>query len=80
MAGVTADVRARIGRLTLANPVLAAAGTFGYGEEFRRTVKLEQLGALVVKTLTRQPRDGNPPPRLVETPAGMLNSVGLQNV
>ncbi len=74
------DVRARIGGLTLANPVLVAAGTFGYGEEFEPAVRVRELGALVIKTLTRQPREGNPPPRLVETPAGMLNAVGLQNV
>ena len=70
----------RIGSLTLANPVLVAAGTFGYGLEFVRAVRLERLGALVTKTLTRAPRDGNPPPRLVETPSGMLNAVGLQNI
>jgi len=66
--------------LTLNNPVLVAAGTFGYGLEFARAVRLERLGALVTKTLTRQPRAGNPPPRLVETPSGMLNAVGLQNI
>jgi dihydroorotate dehydrogenase (NAD+) catalytic subunit len=66
--------------LTLDNPVLAAAGTFGYGLEFARTVRLERLGGLITKTLTLQPRAGHPPPRLVETPAGMLNAVGLQNV
>jgi len=74
------DLRVTLGSLTLTNPVLAAAGTFGYGLEFAPAVRLERLGALVTKTLTRQPRDGNPPPRLVETPAGMLNSVGLSNV
>ena len=69
-----------LGTLTLKNPVLAAAGTFGYGVEFARAVKLERLGGLITKTLTRQPREGNPPPRLVETPSGMLNAVGLQNM
>lgn len=75
-----ADLRVRIGSLTLANPVLVAAGTFGYGLEFARAVRLDRLGALVTKTLTRSPREGNPPPRLVETPSGMLNAVGLQNI
>jgi dihydroorotate dehydrogenase (NAD+) catalytic subunit len=74
------DLRVTLGSLTLANPVLAAAGTFGYGLEFARAVRLERLGALITKTLTLQPRDGHPPPRLVDTPAGMLNAVGLQNV
>ena len=69
-----------LGRLTLRNPILVAAGTFGYGLEFRRHVRLEQLGGLVTKTITVQPREGNPPPRLVDTPSGMLNSVGLQNI
>ena len=75
-----ANLRVQIGSLTLANPVLVAAGTFGYGLEFARAVRLDRLGGLVTKTLTRSPRDGNPPPRLVETPSGMLNAVGLQNV
>jgi dihydroorotate dehydrogenase (NAD+) catalytic subunit len=74
------DLRVSLGSLTLANPVLAAAGTFGYGWEFSRAVRLDRLGALVTKTLTRQPREGNPPPRLVETPAGLLNAVGLSNI
>ncbi|MBI4342515.1 MAG: dihydroorotate dehydrogenase [Candidatus Omnitrophica bacterium] len=73
------DLRVTLGALTLANPVLVAAGTFGYGLEFAATVPLDRLGALITKTLTRQPREGNPPPRLVETPSGLLNSVGLQN-
>ncbi len=74
------DLRVRLGSLVLPNPVLVAAGTFGYGVEFARRVRLAWLGGLITKTLTRAPRDGNPPPRLVETPAGMLNAVGLQNV
>ena len=74
------DLRVTLGTLTLQNPVLVAAGTFGYGWEFARAVPLQRLGALVTKTLTRQPRAGNPPPRLVETPSGMLNAVGLQNI
>lgn len=74
------DLRVTLGSLVLANPVLAAAGTFGYGVEFAQAIRLERLGALITKTLTRSPREGNPPPRLVETPSGMLNAVGLQNV
>ena len=74
------DLRVNLGSLSLANPVLAAAGTFGYGLEFARAVRLDRLGALVTKTLTLQPRAGHQPPRLVETSSGMLNAVGLQNV
>lgn len=74
------DIRVTLGSLTLSNPVLVASGTFGYGVEFARAVKLDRFGALVTKTLTRQPRQGSPPPRLVETPSGMLNAVGLQNI
>lgn len=74
------DLRVTLGSLTLKNSVLVAAGTFGYGIEFSRVVRLDRLGALVTKTLTRHPREGHPPPRLVETPSGMLNAVGLQNV
>jgi dihydroorotate dehydrogenase (NAD+) catalytic subunit len=74
------DLRVTLGSLTLNNPVLVAAGTFGYGIEFAHAVRVEELGAIITKTLTRQARQGNPPPRLVETPAGMLNAVGLQNI
>lgn len=74
------DMRVQLGPLTLANPVLAAAGTFGYGLEFADACPLHALGALVTKTLTRQPRAGHPPPRLIDTAAGMMNAVGLQNV
>ncbi|MBI3010636.1 MAG: hypothetical protein HYY57_06620, partial [Candidatus Omnitrophica bacterium] len=74
------DLRVRLGSLVLQNPVLAAAGTFGYGVEFSKTVSLKQLGAVVIKTLTRNPKQGNLPPRLAETPSGMLNAVGLQNM
>ena len=72
--------RVTLGGLTLKNPLLVAAGTFGYGLEFAKAVRLDQLGGLIMKTLTRQPRNGNPPPRLVETPAGLLNAVGLHNM
>ena len=66
--------------ISLRNPVLAASGTFGYGLEFAHQVDLNALGGLVVKGLSRQPMEGNPPPRVWETRAGMLNSVGLQNI
>ena len=62
------------------NPVMTASGTFGYAEEFEKYFDLNRLGAIVVKTITRLPRAGNPPPRVAETPAGMLNAIGLQNV
>jgi dihydroorotate dehydrogenase (NAD+) catalytic subunit len=67
-------------RLQLKNPVMTASGTFGYGEEFSAFVDLNQLGAIVVKGLSLEPNPGNPPPRIVETPCGMLNAIGLENV
>jgi dihydroorotate dehydrogenase (NAD+) catalytic subunit len=66
--------------IALRNPVLAASGTFGYGVEFEKQVDLNQLGGFVVKGLSREPIDGNPPPRLFETRCGMINSIGLQNI
>jgi dihydroorotate dehydrogenase (NAD+) catalytic subunit len=66
--------------IALRNPVLAASGTFGYGVEFEKQVDLNQLGGFVVKGLSREPIEGNPPPRLWETRAGMMNSIGLQNI
>lgn len=74
------DLSVAIGPLTLKSPVLVAAGTFGYGVEFAASVRLDTLGGLITKTLTRLPREGHPPPRLVETPSGLLNAVGLHNV
>ena len=73
------DLSVRLGRLSLANPVLVASGTFGYAREFAPLVDLSRLGGVVPKTVTPKPRAGNPPPRTVETPAGMLNSIGLDN-
>ena len=64
----------------LRNPVLTASGTFGYGEEIADLIPLNGLGAIICKTVTRRPREGNPPPRTCETAAGMLNAIGLQNV
>ena len=66
--------------LSLKTPVLAASGTFAYGVEFREHVDLAGLGGVIVKGLSREPMDGNPPPRLFETQSGMLNSIGLQNI
>lgn len=66
--------------IRMRNPVLTASGTFGYAQEFERYLDLNRLGGLVVKTITRLPRPGNPAPRITETPAGMLNAIGLQNV
>lgn len=68
-----------IGKLKLRNPVMVASGTFGYGEEFADFMDLRQLGAIVTKTITLKPRQGNPSPRTCETPAGLLNSIGLEN-
>ena len=73
------DLTVNIGNLKLKNPVLTASGTFGYGEEFADFVDLNQLGGIVVKGTTLAPRQGNPYPRMAETPSGMLNAVGLQN-
>lgn len=66
--------------LHLANPVMTASGTFGYGTEYSHLFDIQRLGAIVCKGTTLKPRDGNPQPRLVETPSGMLNSIGLQNI
>ena len=70
----------KIAGMTLKNPVLVASGTFGYGVEFARVLDVERLGGIVLKTITLEPRSGNPPPRIAETPSGILNSIGLQNV
>lgn len=69
----------KIGSLELQNPVLTASGTYGYGEEFSDLTDVDSLGGIIVKGTTLKPRQGNPAPRMVETPAGMLNAVGLQN-
>ena len=74
-----ADLRTSIGKLKLANPVMTASGTFGYGTEFADFVDLNRLGGVIVKGTTLHHREGNPYPRMAETPAGMLNAVGLQN-
>jgi dihydroorotate dehydrogenase (NAD+) catalytic subunit len=74
------DLSVQIGALRLRNPILAASGTFGYGVEFAHLVDLNRLGGIVVKGLSREPMEGAPAPRLCETPSGMLNAVGLQNI
>jgi len=74
------DMSVEIAGLKLRNPVITASGTFGYGQEFAGYVDLERLGAFVTKGLSLKPRGGNPTPRIVETPGGMLNAIGLQNV
>lgn len=73
------DLKVKIGNLELKNPVLTASGTFGYGEEFVDFIDLNLLGGIIVKGTTLNPREGNPYPRMAETPSGMLNAVGLQN-
>ena len=73
------DLRVKIGKLTLQNPVMTASGTFGTGEELEDFVDLNKLGAIVVKGVTLLPRAGNPTPRIAETASGMLNAIGLQN-
>lgn len=74
-----ADLSVAIGQLQMANPVMTASGTFGYGLEFQDFVDLEKIGGIIVKGTTLHAREGNPYPRMAETPMGMLNAVGLQN-
>jgi dihydroorotate dehydrogenase (NAD+) catalytic subunit len=74
------DLRVRIGSLELQNPVMTASGTFGYAREFSNLVNLYRLGGVIVKGISLFPRQGNPPPRIVETSCGMLNAIGLENV
>src|SRR5947208_3764282 len=77
---MSTDLTVSFAGIQLKNPVIAASGTFGYGIEFEDVVHLDRLGGFVVKGLSKEPMIGNPPPRLYETPAGMLNSIGLQNI
>ncbi len=74
------DLSVSFAGIELKNPIIAASGTFGYGIEFDDIVHLDKLGGFVVKGLSKEPMTGNPPPRLFETPAGMLNAIGLQNI
>ncbi|MBN1118489.1 MAG: dihydroorotate dehydrogenase, partial [Bacteroidales bacterium] len=73
------DLSVNLGNLTLRNPVMTASGTFGYGEEYEDFIDLSRLGGIIVKGTTVNAREGNPYPRMAETPMGMLNAVGLQN-
>jgi dihydroorotate dehydrogenase (NAD+) catalytic subunit len=77
---MTPDLRVSVAGIDFKNPIIAASGTFGYGVEFEDVVHLNRLGGFVVKGLSKEPMIGNPPPRLFETAAGMLNAIGLQNI
>ncbi len=74
------NLAVKVGRLKLKNPVLVASGPFGYGEEYAPLIDLNQLGGIVVKGTSLKPKIGNPPPRLVEVPCGLLNAIGLENI
>jgi dihydroorotate dehydrogenase (NAD+) catalytic subunit len=76
---VKPDLEVRVGSLALRNPVLVASGIIGYGKEYEALVDLSAIGGIVTKTVTRRARAGNPPPRVVETHSGMLNSIGIEN-
>jgi len=77
---LSVDLSVTVGGLHLSNPVILASGTFGYGTEYGELLDVKKIGGIVSKALTLEKRDGNPPPRIAETPCGMLNSVGLENV
>jgi dihydroorotate dehydrogenase (NAD+) catalytic subunit len=79
-AARSVDTRVDLGGIALRNPVLTASGTFGYGSEFAPFLDLRRIGAFVAKSLTLEPRRGNPPPRIGEAPSGMLNAISLENV
>ncbi|MEE8437619.1 MAG: dihydroorotate dehydrogenase [Candidatus Neomarinimicrobiota bacterium] len=74
------DLTISLGKITFQNPIFAASGTFGYGVEVPELVDVNKLGAIITKSVTLEPREGNPPPRIVETPSGMINSIGLANI
>ena len=74
------NMRVQFAGIELMNPVIAASGTFGYGVEFEEIVSLRRIGGFVTKGISREPMPGNPPPRLIETAAGMINAIGLQNL
>ena len=80
MSENTIHMGVNVAGIELRNPVMTASGTFGYGEEFSEYVDLTRIGAYITKGLSPRPRPGNPTPRTVETPSGMLNAIGLQNV
>ena len=70
----------KINKFEFKNPILVASGTYGYGDEVKNIVNINKLGGIVTKSVTIKPREGNPPPRICETPSGMLNSIGLANL
>ncbi|MCJ7802518.1 MAG: dihydroorotate dehydrogenase, partial [Candidatus Marinimicrobia bacterium] len=74
------DLTCKIGSIEFKNPIFTASGTFGYGNDLPEFVDVSKLGVIVTKSITNEPRIGNPPPRIVETPSGMLNSIGLANI
>ena len=74
------DISVKIGNIRFKNPILTASGTFGYGTEVDKITDVSKFGGIVTKSITLLPREGNPPPRIVETPSGMLNSIGLANI
>ena len=80
MAEMDINLSVSIGGLKLKNPVMVASGTFGYGEEYSSLIDVNMLGAIVTKGISLEPSPGNPPPRIIETPSGMLNAIGLQNI
>ncbi len=80
MAVSTIDLSVTIGSLRLSNPVMVASGVFGYGEEYEPLLAIQRLGAVITKGISLLPSSGNPPPRIIETPSGMLNAIGLHNV
>ncbi len=80
IGGKSPDLSVTFAGIQLKNPIIAASGTFGYGVEFEDVVHLDKIGGFIVKGLSREPMTGNPPPRLWETAAGMLNAIGLQNI
>src|SRR5206468_8291828 len=80
LAGASMKLAVQVGSLRFKNPLIAASGTFGYGVEYEGLLDLSRLGGLVSKGLYLEPRDGCPTPRIVETPSGLLNAIGLQGV
>jgi len=79
MSKMDESLKVKIGGINFENPVLVAGGTFGYGEEYSQLIDVNELGGIVTKTVTMEPREGSLPPRLAETPAGLLNAIGLEN-
>ncbi len=75
-----ADLSIKIGNATFENPIFTASGTYGYGTEVKKLADVSKLGGIITKSITLNPREGNPPPRIIETPSGMLNSIGLANI